>query len=353
MGLREYIIRRLILFIFVLLGVAVLVFSIIQLIPAEQRIILYVTNPQHLTGSEIEKVIAKYHLRDPPIIQFFYWLDNILHGNFGLSRISHEPVLDAILSRWPATIEVVMFTFPPIVLVGVYLGIISAVHRDKPVDHAVRLFSLVGWALPTFWFALILIAIFAGWLHWLPAPSPRGRLSPELYNQVVLGIGGQKIKLYTGIYTIDGILNGRLDVVADTIIHLILPIITLTVVSVAGLARVMRSSMLEALMKGYTVTARAKGLKFKDVINKHVRRNALIPVVTLSALYVAGMLNGLVITETVFRIGGLGRWAYESAYQTDQAAIVAFSLFAATMFVIANLIADILYAYIDPRIRLG
>lgn len=349
MGLKEYVIRRILLMIPVLLGVALLIFSITQMIPPFHRALLYITNPEKLTKEGREEVIVKYGLNESAIAQFGHWFNNILHRNFGMSYIAKKPVLDVIMSKWPATIEIVMFAAPLIIIIGTYLGILSAMYRDLIVDHIIRIFSLIGWSLPTFWFGLILIAVFTGWLQLLPR-SIYGRVSSETFFNV---INSPQFVQYTGIYSVDGILNGRLDVTAEVLCNLVLPVTTLVVVSVAGLARVMRSSMLEALTKGYVITAKAKGLKFREVINKHVRRNALIPVVTLSGLYVAGMLNGLVITETIFRIGGLGMWAWESTYNMDIAAVVAFALFTGILFVVSNLIVDILYAYIDPRIRLG
>jgi peptide/nickel transport system permease protein len=169
-------------------------------------------------------------------------------------------------------------------------------------------------------------------------------------NVVVRTAGWNK---YTGLYTVDGILNGRLDVALDAIKHLILPVITLTTVQIALIIRVMRSSMLEALNKGYIVTARAKGLAKKVVINKHARRNALIPIVTLSGIMAAGMLTGVVITESVFALHGLGEFAASAATQLDIASVLGFALLSGFVFVIANLIVDIVYAFVDPRIRLA
>jgi peptide/nickel transport system permease protein len=157
---------------------------------------------------------------------------------------------------------------------------------------------------------------------------------------------------YTGLNTIDGLLNGQFWITVDQVQHLVLPVTVLVTIQVALIVRIMRSSMLEALGKGYITTARAKGLSQKEVINKHARKNALIPTITLSGLLVAGMLNGVVITETVFGLSGVGQWAANSALNMDIAAVLGFTLFSGFLFVMANLIVDILYAYIDPRIRL-
>ena len=196
----------------------------------------------------------------------------------------------------------------------------------------------------------MLIAIFYLALGWFPPE----RIGSEAYNYITLS---GKWHTYTGLYTIDGLLNGQLWITIDALRHLVLPTISLTTIQIALIVRVMRSSMLESLSKGYIVTARAKGLSQAEVINKHARRNALIPTITVSGLLTAGMLTGVTITETVFNIDGIGRWAAWSAGAggsvPDIPGVLGFAMFAGIVYCIANLIVDILYAYIDPRIRLG
>ena len=344
MGLATYIVRRLLLVIPVILGVVILIFSISMLIPARNRAMLYITSPNQL--NEIDEIMEKYHLNDPVYIQFGVWLNELLHGNLGWSRSNRppKPVIECIISKFPATFELVMFAIPITIFLGIYLGVISAIHKDTIIDHTSRFFAIVGWSLPSFWLAILLIATFYVDLGWFLAP---GRVS----NPQILPTTG--FQMYTGIYTIDGILNGRLDVTLDALRHLVMPVTVLVVIQVALFIRVMRSSMLEALSKGYVIAARAKGLKEKEVINRHARRNALIPVVTLAGLMVAGMITGVVITETVFGVRGLGSWAATAAINTDTPSVLGFAMFSALVFVFSNLIVDILYAYIDPRIRLG
>ncbi len=189
-----------------------------------------------------------------------------------------------------------------------------------------------------------MLAIFYGWLGWFPP----GRLSPEA--QAI--VRSESWVTYTGLYTIDALLNGNLFVFVDALRHLFLPVLNLVIVGNTGIMRVMRSSMLEELNKEYVLAARSKGVEEKVIINKHVTRNALIPVVTMAGVLVAGLMTGLVITETVFELKGLGYWAAHAAEQLDIPAVLAFALFTGTVFVIANLIVDVLYAYIDPRVRL-
>jgi len=343
MGLREYIIRRIIMIIPIIIGAVILIFAVVQLIPPGSRALLYVRTERDLQF--LEQIIKAYKLDASPIEQFADWLRQILQGNFGWTRVGRGPVLNVMFAKWPATIEIVMFAAPLTIIFGIILGVISAVHRDKLPDHITRLISIAGYSLPSFWLGLILLSL----TYVTTGTVITGRVSSSVQNIVK----SPAWHVYTGLYTIDGIINGRFDVVLDALKHLALPVIVITTINMAGIIRLMRSSMLEALTKNYIITAKAKGLKNTKVINKHARRNALIPVVTISGLMVAGMLSGLVITETVFAFEGVGQWAAQCATQLDIAGVIGFTIFTGLLFVISNLIVDILYAYIDPRIRLG
>ncbi len=344
MGLREYIIRRVLLMIPTLIGVSLLIFGVMQFFSPMQRVSLYVSESPKELGS-VAEIMEKYGLNDPIITQYFRWVREVMSGNLGWSRTLNYPVTKSILERLPATAEIAILSAPLIILLGIYLGVKSAVHQDKLIDHATRIFSIVGWSLPTFWFGLILVSIFSISLPWFPT----GRLGAEAN----VFVHSSEFIVYTGMNSIDGILNGQLWITLDALRHLVLPIVTLVVVIIALIVRVMRSSMLEALNKGYIVTARAKGLDQGEVINKHARRNALIPVVTISGMLVAGMLTGLVIVEYIFNIHGIGEYAANAALNLDAPAILGFAIVTGAIYVTANLIVDILYAYIDPRIRLG
>jgi len=305
---------------------------------------LYARNYQHISPEGLRQLAEKYGLTKPLYEQYFTWLSQVLQGNLGWSKSSSQPVMEAILSRWPYTFEIVIFAAPLIIFLGIYLGVQSAIHKDTIIDHLCRLLSIIGWSLPSFWLGLILLSFFYGNLGWLP-PGPISddfrliRDSPQFIR-------------YTRIDLIDGILNGMPEMTLDVIKHAILPVIVVVVIDIALLIRVMRSSMLETLNKPYIITARAKGLDEKTVIYKHARRNALIPAITLSGMLIAGLLGGLIITETVFAFGGLGQWAANAALQFDIPAVLGYAMLSAFLFVAANLIVDILYAYIDPRIRL-
>jgi peptide/nickel transport system permease protein len=350
MGLGSYIIRRLLLLIPTLLGVTLLLFAVTQMIDPAIRAMLYVQSDKQL--NKLDEVIVKYGLNDPFYIQYFRWLNEVLHGNLGYSKTGKGTVLECILTRLPTTIEITLYSSPVIILVGIYLGVQSAVHKDKLIDELTRALSIIGWSLPSFWLGIMLLSFsfaatssigLAGGLF------PPGRL--DLSTQSI--VNSASFVKYTGLVTIDGLLNGNVWVTLDGLRHLVLPVLTLTVIQIALIVRVMRSSMLEALGKGYIISARAKGLTKKTVINKHARRNALIPVVTLSGLLVAGMMTGVIITESVFAFPGIGRFAADAALQLDLPAVLGFALLTGIVFVVANLIVDVLYAYIDPRIRLG
>ena len=343
MGLRSYIIRRTLLIIPTLLGVTVLTFAVTQFFSAEARASLYVQSEKQLEN--MDAIIEAFHLNDPAYIQYFAWLREVLSGNLGYSHTARTPVLNAIISRFPATAELVMLSIPLTVLLGIYLGVLSAVHRDKPIDHVTRGLAIAGWSLPSFWLGIVLLSIFFVGLGLFP-PERLGTTAENF-------IRSPGYTSYTGLYTVDGLLNGQPWITWDALQHLVLPTITLVTIQIALIIRVMRSSMLEALGKGYITAARAKGLSKNEVVNKHARRNALIPVITLSGILAAGMLNGVVITETIFNINGVGRFGARAAMTLDVPATLGFAFFSGILFIIANFFVDIVYAYIDPRIRLG
>ena len=348
MGLLDFIGRRVILMIPTLLGVTILIFSVTQLFTPDQRATLYVRSEKQL--QHIDQIIAQYHLNASVLTQYAEWMGQVLQGNLGFSHVARAPVLTAILRKLPATIELVMWSIPITVLVGIFLGIQSAVHRDKIVDHVTRTLAIVGASLPSFWLGIMLIAIFFAGLGWFPTE----RMGAQAFNYIYLS--GKWIS-YTGLLVIDGLLNGQAWISIDALRHIVLPTIVLVTIQIALIVRVMRSSMLEALGKGYVIAAKAKGLSNKEVVNKHARRNALIPVMTVAGLLTAGMLTGVTITETVFNIDGIGRWAAMAAGGAgavpDIPAVLGFALFSGIIYVVANLIVDVLYAYVDPQIRLG
>jgi len=346
-NLAAYIVRRLILLVFVLLGVTILVFIVTMLLPVDMRALLYVHGSVKYLTEAIANAIQQYHLNAPFYVQYWTWLINLLHGNLGWSVSSNQDVVVSIATKWPYTFEIVVFAAPLIIFLGIYLGVQSAIHRNGPIDQASRLLSIIGWSLPSFFVGMLLLAVFAGILGWFPYAG-------SMTNTWLVYMLTPKNHFmhYTGIDLFDGLLNGQPYLSLDVLWHCVLPVITVVTIDVALLIRVMRSSMLETLSKPYITTARSKGLSNKVVIYKHARRNALIPVATLSGMLVAGLLTGLIITETVFGFGGLGSAAVKAITNLDIPFIMGYTVLTALLFVSANLIVDIMYAYIDPRIRL-
>jgi peptide/nickel transport system permease protein len=234
--------------------------------------------------------------------------------------------------------------FVGILAIGIWLGTTSAVHKDQIIDHLSRVTSISGNSMPTFVWGLILLMLFYGQLGWFPP----GRLSLDADQYVHTA----RFHMVTGLMTVDAALNRQWWILWDALKHLVLPVATLTYYLTAVLVRITRSSMLDTLRTDYVRTARAKGLSQRVVVDKHARRNALIPVITLGSLLFVGLLSGVVITETVFNYPGIGRWGVGASQQLDIPAVTGFALIFAGLLVIGNLCADVLYALVDPRIRL-
>ncbi len=296
--------------------------------------------------ANIEEIIELYGLNAPIWEQYFTWMGQVFQGNLGWSQVVGMPVTEAIFTFLPATLELAIFATPLIIIGGIWLGTKAASNKDKLVDHTTRAGAIIGWSLPTFWLGLVLLMVFYGLFSGLLPPE---RLSTEMS----ILVHSESFTRYTGLNFLDGILNWEWGVTLDSLRHIVLPVITLSVVNIAFIMRLMRSSMLESLGKGYILTARAKGLPERTVINKHARRNAMIPVLTVSGYLFAAIVNGVVITESIFNYKGLGWWAWRTAVTLDASSILGFALFNAVLFVLTNLVVDLLYARFDPRVRLG
>jgi peptide/nickel transport system permease protein len=339
----SYIIRRLLILPIVLFGVTLLIFGMLQLLTPYERAALFVSDVPKRPGA-LDEIVEKYGLDDPVYQQYFRWIGNVLHGDLGFSQRGKRPVIEAILHFLPATVELTMWSAVPLVYVGLQLGVLSALHHNSLIDHVNRVFSIVGWSFPVFVFGLLVLMIFYAKLDWFPA----GRLS-DWASQVVSSPGFTQ---YTQMNTVDALLNLRLDVFWDALRHLILPVISLCYVQWALLLRVTRSSMLEQLRADYATTARAKGLREAVVVDKHIKPNALIPVATVGGLLIIGLVHGVVITETVFNYRGMGWFVADAALHLDVISVLGFTLFYGMLLVFGNLFVDIMYAYLDPRVRL-
>jgi len=324
----------------VLLGVTILTFTIMR--AAGDPVTAYLTNPERATERQIQAVIDQYQLDEPTWVQYIYWLKGCLSGDLGYSQISNLPVTDTLALKFPATFELSFTATLIAVLAGIKMGTVAAVRVNSWVDQTTRVVSLVAVSMPVFWLGLLLLMIFYNQLGWLPGP---GRYST--------GFDVNDLTHYTNLLTIDTVLNGDWEFFVDAAGHLVLPAVTLAFASTALIVRMMRSSMLEVLGAGYIRTARSKGLPEKMVVRKHARRNALIPTTTVVGLSFGGLLGGAVLTETIFTWPGLGAWSAQAALNLDTAGIMGFTLLTAMIYVLANLVVDITYAYLDPRVRLG
>ena len=344
--MTAYIIRRLLILPIILIGITLIIFSMIWMLGPDRLLASYIKSPEALkTEDAKERLIAKYGLDEPTVVQYFKWLGNILQGDFGYSNIAKKPVQEAIAERIPYTLELAMWAIIPVIVGGIWLGVLSGTHHNRPLDHGIRIVSLIGWSMPDFVFGLLVLLLFYTILGWFPP----GYLSYE--SEAVLR--SAEWTRYTNMATIDSILNWNFSVFIDAFRHLLGPILTISYLWWAYVLRITRSSMLEVLKKDYIRTARAKGLAEKVVINKHARKNALIPVVTVAGGMLVSLLAGVVIVESVFNRPGLGRFTADAATQLDYFSILGSAMVFSIILVLVNLIVDISYAFIDPRIRLS
>jgi len=279
----------------------------------------------------------KWGLDLPMWDRYWIFLVGLIHGDLGISISSQRPVLDDIAQYAPATVELSTVAFLLSLLIGLPLGVIAAIERDSWIDHLARAVSLIGVSSPTFWLAFIMLAVFYGWLGWAPGP---GQISADQFPPPVV----------TGIMLIDAPLAGQWDTFWDAVAHLILPSIVLASATLGLITRTTRAAMLEALSQDYIRVARAKGLVRRAVMLGHALPNAMLPVVTLGGLAYAQLLTGTVLTETIFSWPGLGRYTFQSAEFLDFPAIMGITIVVAVVYVIVNLLVDLSYALLDPRV---
>jgi peptide/nickel transport system permease protein len=337
--LLTFVARRLVALPLVMLAVTVMIVGLMQLLSPQERAVAFVTNERQMQN--LDRIIKERGLDQPFYVQYGSWLQNALSGNLGFSKASNRPVVDTILERFPATFELAILACIPIIGLGIWMGTLTALNKDKLLDQVLRVLTVIGYCLPTFVVGILLLVVFYGALGWLPGI---GR------NDQVLLITNP-VPTRTGMILIDSLLAGQWAVFWDAVQHMILPIITLATVSSAGMIKVMRGEMLDVLKSDYVRTARAKGLASSAVNMKHARRNALLPIVTLSSFTVQGLMSGAVITETIFAYPGIGSWGAQAATRLDFPGVLGFALFIAFITVLANLIADVLYGFVDPRVR--
>ncbi len=317
-----------------LLGVSFVVFFMVRAIPGDPAQLLL---GQQATEEQVQQVRQNMGLDKPVIVQYGIFLADAVRGDLGDSIVTGRPVTTELLARFPATLELTAFAMLVAILVGVPVGVISAVKQYSLLDKFTSVLALTGISMPIFWLAMILIVIFFVNLGWLPFP---GRLST-----------GYAVTSITGLVLVDSLLTLNFAAFWDGLKHLILPAIALGTIPMAVIMRMTRSSMLEVMGEDYVRTARAKGVVPWRVIFKHALRNAMLPTVTVIGLQAGLLMGGAVITETIFSWPGVGQIAYDSVNRRDYAMIQGVVLYGATLFVLVNLLVDVLYAVLDPRVR--
>lgn len=330
----KYIIKRLLLLVPVLIGVSILVFFIMHLLPSDPAATIL---GEHATTSEIAKLRESLGLNKPIIVQYWDFLCGLFKGNLGNSLFTKTPVLDELRARFPATFELALSSIVLAAVFGILMGIIAAIKQNSILDYLSMIISLLGVSMPIFWLGLILILVFGVQLHWLPVSG-----------RITIGLEPDKI---TGFYLLDSLLKGNMEAFKSSLMHLILPSIALASYSTAIIARMTRSTMLEVIRQDYVRTARSKGLSEKSVIFGHALKNAMIPVVTVIGLQFGSLLGGAVLTETIFSWPGVGSYLIDAVLKLDYPIVQGAVMMVATTFVLINLIVDIIYAFIDPRIK--
>jgi peptide/nickel transport system permease protein len=337
-GLVRFVVRRFAALVLLCIGITFVVFALTQLVPTNA----VATNLGEQAAGDPAAVAAfKHHygLDRPLPVRYLIYLDHLAHGDLGESSLTHEPVTHDLGQFVPATAELALYSVFFASVVGIAFGILAALRRNRPTDHGLRVVSLAGISMPTFWIALV--ALYVGFyrLGWFPGAD---RLDP----------GVTPPPHVTGFYTVDALLDGNVGLFGQALHHLVLPALVLAAFNVSLLTRFTRSSVLEVIGNDYVRAARAKGLSERVVIVRYVLRAALPAVITVLGLVFANVLTGAVLVEKIFSWPGIGQYAYQAAVNLDVPAIAGVSLFVAVVYITINFIVDVLYGVIDPRIRI-
>lgn len=317
-----------------LLGVSIVVFFMVRAIPGDPAQIML---GQQATQEQVQQIRENMGLDKPIFVQYGLFLKDALRGDLGDSIVTGRPVTTELLTRLPATLELTTFAMLIAILVGIPVGVISAVRQYSLLDKTTSVLALTGISMPIFWLAMILVVIFGVNLELLPFP---GRLDPTT-----------GITAITGLVLVDSLLTLNFAGFWDGLLHLIMPALALATIPMAVIMRMTRSSMLEVMNEDYVRTARAKGVVPWRVVFKHALRNAMLPTITVIGLQTGLLMGGAIITETIFSWPGIGLYTYNSISSRDYASIQGVVLYAALLFVLVNLLVDILYAILDPRVR--
>jgi peptide/nickel transport system permease protein len=357
--MSQFLIRRFILVLPVLFGITFVTFALARVLPGDP---CFAVMGEKATPAQCDAFREREGLNDPILTQFARYLGDLSTGNFGDSLKDSRPVLQIVLERLPMTIEITIGAMLFSSTFGILLGVISAIRRNTAVDVGTMIVANIGVSMPVFWLGLVLAYVFAIALKdtpfWIP---PSGRLSSgisiprldEIYNmQDATGFQGALVTFASHSAIFSAIITGNFEVLKDALWHLILPCVAVGTIPMSIIARMTRSSLLEVFGLDYIRTARAKGLREQVVIFKHAMRNALLPIVTVVGLSVGGLMSGAVLTETVFGLPGVGTQLVSAILSRDYAVVQAFTVIIAIIFVFVNLIVDLSYVFLDPRIRM-
>jgi peptide/nickel transport system permease protein len=355
----QFVARRLLLTIPVLFGVIFVVFAVARLLPGDPCL---ASLGQYATQEACEDFYVRYGLNEPIPVQFAIFLRDLLSGDLGTSITYGRPVSVILIERLPVTIELTIFALTLATILGIVLGVASAARRNSRVDVGTMMFANFGVSIPVFVLGLILIFFFAVVLKDTPfALPPSGRLSAGVIIVPLAEAWGLQdldgplrviIDFVGNMYVISSLISGQWAVFGDAVVHLILPAIALATIPLALIARMTRSSLLEVLGQDYIRTARAKGVLERRVVLRHGLRNAILPVVTVIGLSLGALLSGAVLTETIFGLTGIGKTITDSILSRDYAVIQSVTLITAILYLGVNLIVDVSYGFLDPRIRL-
>ena len=319
------------------LGAVTVTFALATLVPSDPA--RAALGPD-ATESQVANYRRERGLDQPVLVQYVRYVGAVARGDFGTSIVTRTPVIDDLAAFVPATVELLIPSLAIAIVFGFVLGVAAAFYRDTWIDQVSRLLSLIGLSMPVFWLGLVLQLVFFRALGWFPAG---GRLASAFNPPPSV----------TGLYTWDALLAGRWDLFLSAAHHLVLPAIALSTLTLGIVARMTRSSLLDVLSSNYVRTARSKGLREGVVIWKHALRNALIPIVTVIGLRLGQMFSGAVLTETVFAWPGVGRYAFTALRQLDFPVVMGFTVWATLIYALVNLIVDLSYSWIDPRVRLS
>ena len=331
----RFLISRLALLIPTFIGVSIISFAFIRLLPGDP--ILLLAGERGLSPERYQQLRELYGFDQPLVVQYFDYLVNLLQGDFGTSIVTKRPVLEEFLTLFPATLELSFCAIIVATVIGVPAGVLAAIRRGSWLDQSVMGTALVGYSMPISWWGLLLIILFSGILQWTPVS---GRISLIYFFPTT-----------TGFMLIDSLLSGQSGAFKSAASHLILPTIVLATIPLAVIARQTRSAMLEVLGEDYVRTARAKGLSPYRVVGLHALRNAMIPVITTIGLQVGVLMAGAILTETIFSWPGIGKWMVDSIFRRDYPVVQGGLLLVAVFVMVVNLIVDVLYGLINPKIR--